>query len=154
MSSKCSNCDGTGSILATRVPDPSKHLSAGMGRVRCTVCGGVGTVGMDAENIRATVSAGETLGMALASAVIWLLNNRFLSFLWFYVGFAATGLFVGLMIWDSIEGLPKWYQLSISYLPFLFMIIFRKKMIGLGKKMLLLCILTGLVLSGISLVTS
>jgi len=59
MSSPCSHCGGTGKISNLRVPDPSKHPSAGMGMVKCQICGGSGQLGFDLSGTR---QAGESLG--------------------------------------------------------------------------------------------
>lgn len=112
--------------------------------MKCPICHGTGKgKGFD---IGDSSRAGEQLGELVGAVVHWALNNRYLAFVWFYIGIGLTGLLIGQVIWGSIDEMPVWYRLSISYLPVIPMIVYRKNMIPLGKTALKAAIVSGLIL--------
>ena len=78
--------------------------------------------------------AGEQLGEGLATLVLWILTNRFLSFPSFY--FAAQGLIavvlsmLGLSVSGTgeVDEISDWIMAVMIGVPLVVMIVYRKKM--------------------------
>ncbi len=106
---------------------------------------------MTAAQARAVRLFGEKMGRAIVAMMV----NRYLAFLWFYLACFMLAVFVAPLIglvgsWGQWDDWPLWYKLSASYGPIPVMIVFRKRIPGIW----LVIFLAGLAAGALSLVVS
>ena len=109
---------------------PCYNCNYQYGNYSCAVCRG--QVASMMPGVVGYSRIGEKLGESLASLVLGILANRFLSFPSFYIGAQTLILMVastiGIIESWNFETMPVWFVPILVGVPVFLMIVYRKKM--------------------------
>lgn len=102
---------------------------AAVSRGTCTQCNKVGG-GLSIEDAERTRKAGSEAGYGLVLALHWVLTNRYLSYVWFWLIWATATSIIGLkygLISEDWEKSSFAYELFIGVVPIVIAVVFRRQ---------------------------